>query len=108
MTLTRTNLSPFKSNFFNNFSFQIYFEEHPQLFGWFEYLNNVEIDDKKIKQELSDIRKKLREKLNLNDRLDEDISMEEIGNRIKDLETNMEHKLISLTDHMKSTVSSQS
>jgi hypothetical protein len=71
-------------------------------------LNNVEIDDKKIKQELSDIRKKLREKLNLNDRLDEDISMEEIGNRMKDLETNMERKLISLTDNMKSTVSSQS
>jgi hypothetical protein len=71
-------------------------------------LNNVEIDDKKIKQELSDIRKKLREKLNLNDRLDEDISMEEIGNRMKDLETNIERKLISLTDNMKSTVSSQS
>jgi hypothetical protein len=71
-------------------------------------LNNVEIDDKKIKQELSDIRKKLREKLNLNDRLDEGISMEEIGNRMKDLETNMERKLISLTDNMKSTVSSQS
>jgi hypothetical protein len=82
-------------------SYRLFFNEHLQLSGWFEYFNGLDYDEEMSRIELEKVRQKLRNKLKVegNDYMKE--SPEELKILVHDHEFNIEKKLLQLTKNMR-------
>ena len=58
---TRTKPSPSKSTSSHILSYRVLYKEQPLLFGWFEYLNNLDLNENTMKTEAQKTKNSLHE-----------------------------------------------